>query len=304
MKSVVDFRAAVLSRAAVTLVSFIFAASGCLAGEVADRVERTFAVKERPLLYVRNSDGKTTLKAKPGSEVRVIAIKEVMRASSSDEARRAAERVEIRIEQAGNRIEVEAKYPRGYSFLDHTPQVFVHFDVTAPAESDLDAHNSDGALDADGFSGTIKLSTSDGNLTAFRCSGSVNAQVSDGQMRLEALQGELEARTSDGSMNIDGTFKGLDVKPSDGTVNITVRSGSAVARAWSINSSDGSISVRLPAGFDADLDISTSDGSIRVDHPVTMTGAKLSEHHLVGKLNKGGLPFRIHSSDGSVTVAK
>jgi DUF4097 and DUF4098 domain-containing protein YvlB len=234
----------------------------------------------------------------------VIAVKEVVKATSPEEARREAARVEVRIEQAGSRIEIEAKYPKITGSWDRWPQVLVHFEVSAPAESDLDVHNSDGALAVDGFSGRLDLSTSDGNLTANKCSGRINAHVSDGELRIEAFQGELEARTSDGPMSLEGTFKALDIRSSDGRLDLDVRQGSAMERAWSISSSDGNIQMRLPEGFDADLDVSTSDGGIRVDHPVTMTGSKISDHHLVGRLNKGGLPLRIHSSDGSVTILK
>jgi hypothetical protein len=288
----------------LSLISLMLAASGCLAGEVVDRIERNFSVKERSLLYVRNSDGKTTLRATPGSEARIIAVKEVQKASSLEEARRAAAQVEVRVEQVGNRIEVEAKYPRIWGSWDQHPVVLVHFEVIAPATSDLDVHNSDGALEVAGFNGQMDLSTSDGNLTATQCSGRLRAHVSDGEMRIVGLQGELDARTSDGAMTLDGSFKALDVRSSDGKVELTVRPGSVIERAWSINSSDGDVQMRLPEGFNADLDVSTSDGSIRVDPPLIMTGTKASENHLVGKLNKGGLPLRIHTSDGSITIVK
>ncbi len=290
----------VVAASAVALVSI----PACLAGEVVDRIDRTFPARERPMIYVRNSDGRTTLKATPGSEVRVLAIKEVVNASSDEEARQQAARVEVRIEQIGNRVEAEARYPKVSGFWNHRLQVLVHFEISGPAASDLDAHSSDGALEADGFNGRLELSTSDGRLTATNCSGRINAHVSDGEMRIAGAQGELTARTSDGRMTIDGTFKALDLKSSDGTVEVDVRPGSVMERDWSVASSDGSIQIRLPEGFSADVDISTGDGSIHVDHPITMTGGMTSKHHLTGKLNSGGALFRIHASDGSVRVTK
>ncbi len=276
----------------------------CLGREVVDRVERTFSVKERPLLFIRNSDGKTILRTASGSEVRVVVVKEVQKAANTEEARSAAAKVEVRIVQSGNRIEMEAKYPKFSASWNDRPQVLVHFDVTAPVGSDIDAHNSDGPLEVTGFNGQLDLSTSDGKLTALDCSGRVRAHVSDGEMRIEGLTGELEARTSDGSMTLDGSFKALDVKSSDGKVDITVRPGSVMERAWSLSSSDGSIRMHLPDGFKADLDINTSDGDIRVDQPVTLAGTQKSEHRLSGKLNSGGFPLHIHTSDGSVAILK
>ncbi len=274
------------------------------AGDVIDRIERSFPVKDRPAIYVRNSDGRTSINAVAGAEVRVVAIKEAGRNLSQSEARREAADIEVRIEQVGSRIEVEARYPKHSGFWNNGPKVLVHFEITAPPASDLDAHNSDGALVAKGFDGRLDLSTSDGNLTVTGCAGQIKTHVSDGEMRLEGLQGDLQARSSDGKVSVEGTFKGLDVKSSDGDVEISVRPGSSMERPWSIGSSDGNIRLRLPDGFDADLDISTGEGSIRVDHPVTMSGTRLSEHHVAGKLNRGGQPLRVHTSDGSVTIQK
>jgi hypothetical protein len=293
-----------MSGGCLILLFAIVSSVTCFAGEIVDRIERTYSTKERPLIYVRNSDGRVTMRATPGSEVRVVAVKEVTRESSAGEGRRQASRIEVRIEQIGNRIEVEARYPKLMGVWDHDTQVLVHFEVSGPAASDVDARSSDGPLNVEGFSGHIELFTSDGRLEASNCSGRINARVSDGQMKITAAHGELEARTSDGSMTLDGTFNALDVKSSDGSVDITVRPGSVMERAWTINSSDGSVRMRLPEDFGADLDISTSDGSIRVDPPVTLSGGALSKNHMVGKLNKGGSSLRIHTSDGSVTISK
>jgi DUF4097 and DUF4098 domain-containing protein YvlB len=234
----------------------------------------------------------------------VVAIKEAVRNAGSEEARRQAASIEIRIEQIGNRIEAEAKYPRLSGMWNRETLVLVHFEITGPVASDVDAHTSDGALLVDGFSGKLELSTSDGKLIATNCSGHVKSRVSDGEMRIANMQGELEAHTSDGRMNLDGVFKTLDVRSSDGNVEITVRPGSTMEREWSIRSSDGGIRMQLPEGFSASLDVSTSDGQIHVDHPLTLTAGSTSEHHLTGKLNAGGPSLKVHASDGSVTITK
>ncbi len=293
-----------LAKALVIAAIGTCAAATCLAQDVVDRIERAFTVKERPLIYVRNSDGRSVLRATHSSEVRVLAVKEVRNASSADDARQRAAQVEVRIEQVGNRVEVEARYPKISGFWNHGAQVLVHFDISGPVESDVEAHTSDGALDTQGFDGRLELSTSDGKLTATDCSGQITAHVSDGEMRILGAQGEVDARSSDGSMTLDGTFKSLNVKSSDGSVEIAVRPGSVMARPWSVSTSDGGIQMRLPDGFSAELDIRTSDGSIRIDHPITLAGGIVSKHHVTGKLNGGGTPLHIQASDGSVHITK
>ncbi len=298
------FTSQYLGKTIVAAAFFTSAASACLAGEVVDRIERTFPVKERPLIYVRNSDGRTTLRATSASEVHVVAVKEISRAASEEEGRREAARVEVRIEQVGSRVEVEAKYPKDWTFGDGRPIVLVHFDIAGPVASNLNVHSSDGELDADGFDGQLELSTSDGRLTASNCSGRIAAHASDGAIDISGARGTLQARTSDGKMKLEGTFTGLEVKSSDGRVDILARPGSTMENAWSIATSDGSIRLHLPEDFSADLDVSTGEGSINVEFPVAMSGGKSSKHHLTGKLNKGGPLLHVHASDGSVMIGK
>ncbi len=288
----------------LSLVALVTMTSLSFAGEEIDRIERTFSARQRPVIAIRNSDGRVTVRATPAAEVRVVAIKEAVPGASTQDARNYASQIQIRIEQAGSRVEIEAKYPRSSGLWNNGPIVLVHFEVTGPAGSDLEAHTSDGPLVLDGFSGNFDLTASDGKLTATGCSGRLVSRVSDGETQIEGFQGEVEAHSSDGHMTIEGSFKGLNVKTSDGNVDISVRPGSTVEKSWTIGSSDGNIRMKLPNGFPANLDIRTSDGSIRVDHPLTITEGKIADHHILGKLNGGGGLISLRSSDGSVSITK
>jgi hypothetical protein len=59
--------------------------------------------------------------------------------------------------------------------------------------------------------------------------------------------------------------------------------GSRMASEWELHTGDGSITVRLPRDFAADLDAVTGDGHIRIDLP--FTSAKFDERYVRGKLN-------------------
>ena len=51
------------------------------------------------------------------------------------------------------------------------------------------------------------------------------------------------------------------------------------------------------------MDLHTGDGHIDLDMPVTTEG-KLRENEVRGKLNGGGNLLTIHTSDGSIRLAK
>lgn len=73
-------------------------------------------------------------------------------------------------------------------------------------------------------------------------------------------------------------------------------------RDWSIRSGDGDVRLRLPEGFAATLEITTGDGRIDSEQPITTEGS--SKNRLVGKLNNGGYRLRIQTADGDVHLVK
>jgi DUF4097 and DUF4098 domain-containing protein YvlB len=268
-----------------------------------DVIEKSFTVEGRPQIELKNVDGRTRISGGSETGVRVRAVREVRRASNAEEARRAAERVEVRIEQFGNRISVEARYPnRNFSF-GFGPSVLVHFEVYMPTGGDVTAKNVDGPLDIDGVEGNLELATVDGGLKATRCAGRIQAESVDGEVRLYQVKGDVSAHTVDGDLAIDGTLEALAAKSTDGSIEVRAQPGSQVSREWSIQTTDGDITLGVPEGLAADVEINTSDGRIKVDHPLTV-GGSISERRLEGKLYGGGRLLRLRSSDGNVSITR
>ncbi len=285
----------------IYLLAFTVAA---LAGEVTDTIERNFTVSGKPTIIVRNGDGRTRITSDSQSRVYVKAIREVRNVSSHTEAVGVAERVQIRIEQSGDRIEVEAKYPSHMAgFFGSKPEVLVHFEINAPKTSNIDARSGDGSLAVNGFDGRIELTTGDGELTADNCSGSLTAGTGDGSLQIENLQGDVTAHSGDGRISLNGIFRGLEVRSGDGDIDIHVGAGSRMEKDWSIRSEDGDVRLRLPGDFNATCDITTGDGRIDSELPITPEGFS-SQNRLIGKLNNGGYRLRIQTSDGSVNIRK
>ncbi len=290
---------------AVAACTGLIAAGGasCLA-QVVDTLDRSFTVQGRPTIWARNGDGRIRIAADSQPQVRVKATKEVRHASNQEEARRLADRVQVRIEQSGNRIEAEAKYPSHVRvFFGNEPQVLVHFEITTPKASDVDAHAGDGSLEVLGLDGQISVSTGDGELTADNCSGRITAETGDGKLQIESVRGDVTARTGDGGMTLDGVFQGLDAKSGDGSIHITVRAGSKMEREWSIHSGDGGVHLTLPGSFSADLDASSGDGHIDSEFPITVEKTT-SKNHLMGRLNSGGYRLRVQTGDGSINIRR
>lgn len=184
----------------------------------------------------------------------------------------------------------------------HEPHVFIE----VPTAIDLEGRTSDGLLKVAGLQGSIQLHTSDGAVEVSDVSGAVRLTASDGSIHMHNLTGTLESRSSDGSVHIDGQFTGMQVHTSDGSLELTLAEGTRLDTASRIESSDGRVNIHLPRTLAADLDVHTGDGHIQCDLPLVMNGYNSksdSGHNLRGRINGGGVPLTIHTSDGSVTIA-
>ncbi len=134
-------------------------------------------------------------------------------------------------------------------------------------------------------------------------SGNLKLHSSDGQLHVRNGSGTLEARTSDGNQEIAGNFTSLQLHTSDGSITAELAEGSHLSSDSRIESSDGSVTLRLPKSFPVELAISTSDGSIQSTLPLVIDGYNSkgnSGHSIRGKFNGGGSLLTIHTSDGSV----
>jgi DUF4097 and DUF4098 domain-containing protein YvlB len=228
--------------------------------------------------------------------------------------------IRVRVETEGAklsdyRLEESQSGDQVHFLFKEKPQIGVHFHVTirktakvtveTPENLTLEARTSDGSLHLAGLNGELGLTTSDGNVAADHISGKLHIKSSDGHVNITNSTGAIEARTSDGSLTVDGVFNALTLHTSDGHLDVSLREGSKLSEASSIQASDGPVTVKLPQDFAADLDIHTSDGHVDCSLPMTMDHYQSKGgdgHNLHGRLNGGGAPLTIHTTDGSVKI--
>jgi hypothetical protein len=175
--------------------------------------------------------------------------------------------------------------------------------VETPAYLDLDAKTADGNLTARELTGNLRVHSGDGSVTLEDVHGDLRLGSSDGNVIIRRATGTLEARGADGHMTIDGQFTGVQLHTSDGNLDFTLAPGSQLNAASRIESSDGHVIVHVPSNLAADLDVSTSDGRLDCNLPLTMDHYDSSGNHLHGHLNGGGTPLSVHTSDGNVRIA-
>ena len=280
-----------LTRAGAVAVLCVFAGAGTGArqGTDGDPTEQRFAVSGVPDIVVKNdTDGETTVRASADADdVRVRIVREG----------RDADELGVRLEQDGDRITVEARRPhRRWFSWGRGPRA--HIEIEAPARSDIDARNDDGALSVTGFEGRLRLAVDDGDLLMTDTSGELRAVVDDGHLDLRQVTGEVELRNDDGRLTVNGFDGRLQLAVDDGRVDITDATGELTAVV-----DDGDLDLRQVSGS---VTVRTDDGDVRLDGVLTALHARTDDGHVEIRAEAGSQmaeDWSVRADDGGVALA-
>jgi hypothetical protein len=205
--------------------------------------------------------------------------------------------------QGGNSVHFALKHrEEGRMFLgwhDRSPQIY----VDVPAESDLNARSGDGSMVISGLHGVVDARTGNGSLQVDDTIGALRIATGDGSVQTRRIEGTLTATTGNGSMNLEGRLSQIEARSGDGSIRISLMPGSTLQSASRVTTGNGSITMAVPRDMKADVDLSTGDGSLRCDLPMTSNTSMSNRHVLRGSVNGGGTSLRMRSGDGSIQLS-
>ena len=254
----------------------LFTIALLLTAAQAEDWSKTYTVEHAPQLRVDTSDADIRLDTWDQNKIEAHVTTERWKIGEDG--------IKILERQTGDSVEIEVRFPhRNYVF--NVGQRRVVIEIHMPRE------------------GKVNLRTGDGRISVNHLRGEMDFYSGDGRLEVEDADGNLRARTGDGAIRVTGRFDSVDVSSGDGHVSLMVRPGSRVARSWEVRTSDGGVSLEIPADLAADLDLHTGDGHITLNLPLTVEG-KFNNQDVHGKLNGGGNRLVVHTGDGSITVDK
>jgi DUF4097 and DUF4098 domain-containing protein YvlB len=273
---------------------------------------KTFKVAGQPDVILDTFDGAIELHSWDRPEVEVEIEKRAMEQALLDE-------IKIETQQKGDTVTVKVIGPDRSEYRGIT--VGVHISPTArlrvavPRNSNIQANSGDGSIRAESIEGRLVLTTSDGAVTGSRLGGTVQVRSGDGSIRLENVTGTLDLETTDGTITLEGKPAVLKARTGDGSIRTTIEPDTAMTDNWDLTTSDGTITLVLPGIFNADVDAETSDGVVRVSHPLleadaAETSGEAREERrerrrmLRSKMGDGGKILRLRTGDGSIRIER
>ncbi len=216
-------------------------------------------------LAIHGVNGAIVAEPASGSQIEVVADKHGKRHDPSE--------VEIKVVQDSDGITICAVYPKGNSPCERRSwgvghsncDVQVDFRVKVPAGVAFDANTVNGGITARG------------------------------------LAGHVRAHTVNGTCEIETSGSG-EASTVNGGVHATLGMVSAGDRL-EFETVNGSITVSLPEGANAEVEGATVNGGIRADFPVMLEG-KWGPKSIRATIGKGGARVKVNTVNGSIALKR
>ena len=219
-------------------------------------------------IEIKGINGDIRAEPSGSNDVEVTAVK---RANRDD-----PESVQIQVVPNGGDVTICAVYPskdssqpnvcqpgNGGRMNTQNSDVQVQFTVHVPAGVAFIGKTVNGGVDASQLNGNVELNTVNGSVT-FSTTGEARAKTVNGSIR-----GQM------GQANWTGTLQ--------------------------ISTVNGGITLSLPGDLNSEVKITTVNGDIQSEFPVTMTGL-ISRRKLEGTIGAGGRVLSLNTLNGSVAL--
>jgi DUF4097 and DUF4098 domain-containing protein YvlB len=188
---------------------------------------------------------------------------EAEKSANNDEA---LARLHLKIDASPTRLKIKTEQDKSWKFWD-SANAQVHYKLMVPAGVSLD-----------------KIDVVNSNIHVTGVKGSVN---------LDSVNGSIDAKDLAGPGKFDTV---------NGSIVVAYAALPAHADEISLDTVNGSCTLKLPAGAGFKLDADTVNGHVSCAFPITLE--KSGKHDLRGTVASGGPTVKLDSVNGSLSVAK
>ncbi|MFN2182916.1 MAG: DUF4097 family beta strand repeat-containing protein [Anaerolineae bacterium] len=266
-------------------------------------IDRTYDVGLAPQLTIDSFAGSIVVRAGEGSQIRVMATRHAPSASD-------LESVEVDIQPREGGFAVVTRNPRLLM------NAWVRLELVVPVGTSFDVRTSSGGVELSGLRGGGKAETSSGRVTARNMIGTVSLHTSSGGMSVYGFEGDLQVHVSSGSIEVDSmdgnldahtSSGGIDVRGAQGWVQLETSSGTIDYQGVPVGdcrfkTGSGSIELRLPPDLDAQVDLHTNSGSVKVGFPVEGGGTRQTVTGVIG--SGGDASIYARTGSGGISLSQ
>jgi DUF4097 and DUF4098 domain-containing protein YvlB len=222
---------------------------------------KTYELQPGGRVEINNVNGKIAVQPAAGNTLEVVADK-IGKGASTDAARAALTRIEIREEASPSSVRIDTRIERTTGMFN-SGGLEVRYAVRVPAGADVKFTTVNGGIELDSHDGRIVLETTNGGIHA------------------RNVKGAIEASTTNG---------GVDVELAE------------VAQAGArLKCTNGGIKLRLPADAKATISARVTNGGIDAGG-LSLDTTEASRRRVEGRLNGGGARIELAGTNGGIRI--
>ena len=257
-------------RNAALLLTLTLAATPVFGEELKETFHRVIDVRPGTTFDIDNVNGSIKVSGWDQPRVRIHAVKRV-KSRDAGAAQQAMKALRIEVRMTDRSLRVDTVYPKksdlgmfeGLFGGDSGVNSSVQYEINVPRTMNLSVDTVNGAIRVSDVAGELELDTTNGKIDVSGCSGSVEASTTNGGIDVELLS----------------VAQGRDME---------------------FSTTNGRISLTVPETLAADINASTTNGSVRSDLPL-MT-SRVSRTSIRGTLNGGGPQIRLRTTNGGIDI--
>lgn len=191
-----------------------------------------------------------------------VRAERIAKAASDAAAKELLKKIEIREEVDGQTVRLRTEVPGGLQWAGGRAEV--RYVIRVPDQA------------------TVRLQNTNGRITLANLTGPVDVETTNGGVTGRGLQGPVVARTTNGGVDIE-----VDEVDEAGIT---------------LGATNGGVQLRLPETARADVSLRCTNGGISTSGLDIETSGESSRRRLEGRLNGGGPPVRLETTNGGVRL--
>jgi hypothetical protein len=231
-------------------------------GSVNNSQTHIFAVSGIPKLVIHDGSGTVHIHRGGGNSVIVQATKQAVGIGAN------LDDMNVNYSQNGNEVDVSADQ----SFDFFLGSKSVNFDVTLPANANMQVETGSGSVEVADINGQEDLQTGSGSINATDIGGQISLRTGSGSIGIDSLNGHAMVSTDSGTITMNKDVLSGDslVKTGSGTIDYN---GSIDPQgSYRFETGSGAVDITLPANSAFHLHTSTGSGSVNNDFGSTNAG--------------------------------
>lgn len=281
-----------MKKNAIGLAALVTLTVFCLSTAWGQDFQKNYSLPPGGTISVSNVSGDVSVTGYNGLSVAVSAYREG----------RDKDQVQIIDESTSTHVALKVQYPQGGGSV----QADVRFVVQVPQGSSYQfdkISTASGDISIAGVAGDFKINTASGDVKINQVEGNVQANTASGDMEITRVHGSVQANAASGDVRVLDAAGMVSARTASGDVDVELTRIEGTGEL-KFASASGDVTVKAPAQFDAQVELTTANGSIKTDFPLTIEDLENHGKKAHGQLGSGAVQMKVSTASGDIRLVR